>query len=228
MDTLTILIVEDEADILNLLRYNFQSEGYEAWTAKDGEHALALIERQVPDVLLLDIMLPGMDGIEVCKVLKSKPETRDIPVIMLTAKGEEEDRISGFELGIDDYVVKPFSPRELILRVKAVLRRTKTPLKEEDIWEHSGLRVDFGAFRVMVDEAEADLTATEFNLLAALIRANGRVLSREHLLDKVWGYEFMGYARTVDTHMHRLRQKLGPYADWIHTVRGIGYRLKAT
>lgn len=228
MDTLTILIVEDEADILNLLKYNFQSEGYEAWTAKDGEHALALIERQVPDVLLLDIMLPGMDGIEVCKVLKSKPETRDIPVIMLTAKGEEEDRISGFELGIDDYVVKPFSPRELILRVKAVLRRTKTPLKEEDIWEHSGLRVDFGAFRVMVDETEADLTATEFNLLAALIRANGRVLSREHLLDKVWGYEFMGYARTVDTHMHRLRQKLGPYADWIHTVRGIGYRLKAT
>lgn len=228
MDTITILIVEDEADILNLLKYNFQSEGYEALTAKDGEQALEIVERQKPDVLLLDIMLPGMDGIEVCKTLKAKSETRDIPVVMLTAKGEEEDRISGFELGIDDYVVKPFSPRELILRVGAVLRRSKNPPKHDDVWEHGGLRVDFGEFRVMVDDQEADLTATEFNLLAALIKANGRVLSREHLLDKVWGYEFMGYARTVDTHMHRLRQKIGPYADWIHTVRGIGYRLKAS
>jgi two-component system phosphate regulon response regulator PhoB len=144
---------------------------------------------------------------------------------MLTAKGEEEDRISGFELGADDYVVKPFSPKELILRVKAVLRRSRQ-LEESGEWEQGGLRVEFDSFRVLIDGDEALLTATEFNLLSSLIKASGRVLTREQLLDQVWGYEFVGYARTVDTHMHRLRQKLGPYADWLETVRGIGYRLK--
>jgi two-component system phosphate regulon response regulator PhoB len=146
---------------------------------------------------------------------------------MLTAKGEEEDRICGFELGADDYVVKPFSPKELLLRVKAVLRRQDRS-QRENAFEQNGLRVEYDSFRVFIQGEEAGLTATEFHLLAALIKAAGRVLTREQLLDQVWGYEFVGYARTVDTHMHRLRHKMGPLADWIETVRGIGYRFRTT
>jgi two-component system phosphate regulon response regulator PhoB len=221
-----LLIVEDETDILHLLQFNFEREGFETHTARDGNEALRLAEERKPDLIVLDLLLPGRDGLEVCKTLKSREGSRNTPVIMLTAKGEEQDRITGFELGADDYVVKPFSPKELILRVKAVLRRKQERQDEGTVWEHKGLRVEFEAYRVFVDGAEIDLTATEFNLLTALIHAENRVLTREQLLDKVWGYEFVGYARTVDTHMHRLRLKLGPYADWIQTVRGVGYRLK--
>jgi two-component system phosphate regulon response regulator PhoB len=222
----TILIVEDELDILNLLRYNFEHDGFETRTARDGDEAMQVLQSaEPPDLVLLDLMLPGLSGLDICKKIKSTPSTKHIPVVMLTAKGEEEDRISGFELGADDYVVKPFSPKELILRVKAVLRRSRQ-LEESGEWEQGGLRVEFDSFRVLIDGDEALLTATEFNLLSSLIKASGRVLTREQLLDQVWGYEFVGYARTVDTHMHRLRQKLGPYADWLETVRGIGYRLK--
>jgi len=221
----TILIVEDDLDILNLLRYNLEQDTFETLTARDGDEALEKLRNHSPDLVLLDLMLPGVSGLDVCKRLKSNPATRHIPVVMLTAKGEEEDRITGFELGADDYVVKPFSPKELILRIKAVLRRSR--LKEESgHWVQQGLKVEFDSFRVLVDGEETVLTATEFNLLGSLIKAAGRVLTREQLLDQVWGYEFVGYARTVDTHMHRLRQKLGPYADWLETVRGIGYRLK--
>lgn len=225
----SILIVEDEIDILNLLQFNFQSQGFMTYTAQDGKDALDLAEKHPPDLVLLDLMLPGMDGLEVCKALKSSPETKDVPVIMLTARGEEKDRISGFELGADDYVVKPFSPRELVLRVQAILKRSQSVSaqpSEENIWEHKGLRIEFDAFRVYLNEQEIELTVTEFHLLAALVRSKGRVLTREHLLDQVWGYEFVGYARTVDTHMHRLRQKMGEYSDWIQTVRGVGYRLR--
>ncbi|MFO8033064.1 MAG: response regulator transcription factor [Desulfohalobiaceae bacterium] len=222
-----ILIVEDEPDILNLLHYNMQSQGYESCTAKDGESALRLFQEYCPDLVILDIMLPGKSGLEVCRQIRSLPGGQDTAVLLLTAKGEEQDRVLGFETGADDYVVKPFSPRELILRVQAILRRGRNIQQEqENVWQTQGLRVEFDSCLVFVDGQEVELTATEFNMLKVLIRASGRVLSREQLLDQVWGYEFVGYARTVDTHMHRLRHKLGPYSELIQTVRGFGYRLK--
>ncbi len=225
MSQTKILIVEDEIDILNLLNFNFQNEGYITSTAKDGQTALELVRENTPDVILLDLMLPDKDGLEIAEILKSKSSTKNVPIIILTAKGEEEDRIKGFELGADDYVVKPFSPRELLLRVEAVLRRCRLVDQTSNVWEKGGLRVELDSFRVIRDGQDIELTATEFNLLISLMQSEGKVLTREQLLDKVWGYEFVGYARTVDTHMHRLRQKLGPYADWIQTVRGMGYRL---
>ncbi len=226
MNKYKILIVEDELDILNLLKYNFQNEGYEVLTAEDGYLGLEIAEHQRPDLILLDILLPGKSGFQVCQSLKSKIKTKDIPIIMLTAKGEEKDRINGLELGADDYVVKPFSPKELVLRVKAVLKRSQKIEDKERVWQMEGLKIDFDAYQVLVHDKEIELTVTEFNLLKSLVYSEGLVLSREQLLDKVWGYEFIGYARTVDTHMHRLRQKLGDYSNYIQTVRGIGYRFR--
>ncbi|MDZ7761192.1 MAG: response regulator [Desulfovermiculus sp.] len=222
----SVLIVEDDPDILNLLSFTIQNQGYQAIQSRQGEEGLKMARTQRPDIILLDLMLPGMDGISVCKDLKSRVETANIPVIMLTAKGEENDRITGLETGADDYVVKPFSPRELVLRLEAVLRRYRNQQPTDDVWEQAGLRVEFDAFQVFLDKQEIELTSTEFHLLAALIRSGGRVLTREQLLDQVWGYEFDGYARTVDTHMHRLRHKLGRAAERIQTVRGVGYRLQ--
>ncbi|EGJ49219.1 response regulator [Desulfocurvibacter africanus] len=222
----TILIVEDDEDILQLIKFNVESAGYDAITASDGLEALNKARRHMPDLILLDLMLPGMDGFEVCKELKRGSETGRIPILMLTARGEEVDRIVGLELGADDYVVKPFSPREIILRVRAVLRRNKG---EEDVrqsWRRERLSVDMEAHRAEIDDQELLLTATEFKLLSELIRNPGRVLTREQLLNTVWGYEFEGYARTVDTHVRRLRQKLGDYAKFVETVRGVGYRFK--
>jgi DNA-binding response OmpR family regulator len=222
-----ILVIEDDIDILNLLTYNLAGAGFETVVAQDGYEALTLAKRRPPHLIILDLMLPGLDGFEVCKELKRSEATRKIPVLMLTARGEEVDRIVGLELGADDYVVKPFSPRELILRVRAILKRY---LPEEApaalVWTRDGVTVDFEAHRVTVDEHEVALTATEFRLLAELIRNQGKVQSRDHLLDKVWGYQFEGYARTVDTHVRRLRQKLGEYAELIETLRGVGYRLR--
>jgi two-component system phosphate regulon response regulator PhoB len=225
-ETPCVLIVEDDQDILNLLSFTIQNQGYRALQSRQGEEGLKMARLERPDIILLDLMLPGMDGITVCKELKAKTETAHIPVVMLTAKGEENDRILGLETGADDYVVKPFSPRELVLRLEAVLRRSQPRQLQEEIWEQDGLRVEFDTFQVFVDDNEVELTSTEFHLLAALIRSGGRVLTREQLLDQVWGYEFDGYARTVDTHMHRLRHKLGRVADRMQTVRGVGYRLK--
>jgi two-component system phosphate regulon response regulator PhoB len=221
-----ILIVEDDADILHLLSYNVQSAGFDVVTAMDGHAALTIARQDSPHLVVLDLMIPGVDGLEVCKELKRNTETRSIPVIMLTAKGEEIDRIVGLELGADDYVVKPFSPRELILRIRAVLRRSTSEAPPETIWQKEGLRVDFEAHRITVDGEEVPLTATEFKLLSELIRAPRKVQTRDQLLDRVWAYRFEGYARTVDTHVRRLRQKLGPYSDWIETVRGVGYRFR--
>jgi len=221
-----ILVVEDDVDILRLIAYNFEASGFDVATAQDGYEALALAKRQVPDLIILDLMLPGLDGLEVCKELKRSEATRKIPVLMLTARGEEVDRIVGLELGADDYVVKPFSPRELMLRVRAILKRYMAEEAPEAVWRREGLRVDFQAHRVLVDDQEITLTATEFRLLGELIRNQGNVQSRDHLLDKVWGYQFEGYSRTVDTHVRRLRQKLGPYADLIETLRGVGYRFR--
>jgi two-component system phosphate regulon response regulator PhoB len=225
-----LLIIEDDADIRNLLKYNFENEGYTAVTAEDGRYGLDRLRREPPDLVILDLMLPDMDGLSVCGKIRGDPALADIPVLMLTALGEETNRISGFERGADDYVVKPFSPRELVLRVKSLLQRSRGArgeLEEQDVYVLGGLRVEMEAFRVLVDGEEAGLTTTEFQLLQTLLRAGKRVLSREQLLERVWGYEFVGYDRTVDTHLHRLRHKLGPYSACIQTVRGVGYRFNS-
>lgn len=224
-----VLLVEDDEDILNLLVFNFEAAGYETITCMDGYQGLAEARTHKPELVILDIMLPGLDGFEVCKELKRDAETAETPVIMLTARGEEVDRIVGLELGAEDYVVKPFSPRELMLRAKAVMKRSKPHEESQNSrkkWSSNGLFVDMEAHKVTVDEEDRDLTATEFKLLVELINKKGRVLTRDHLLNSVWGYEFEGYARTVDTHIRRLRQKLGPYAKLVETVRGVGYRFK--
>jgi DNA-binding response OmpR family regulator len=226
MEKSTILVVEDEVDILQLVDHNLKAAAFHVLTAQDGYEALSIAKKHLPQLVILDLMLPGLDGFEVCRELKRSPTTKNIPVLMLTARGEEVDRIVGLELGADDYVVKPFSPRELILRVRAILRRFEPEEPAMGRWQRNGLTVDFESHRVRVDSQETILTATEFRLLAELIRNLGKVLTRDQLLDKVWGYQFDGYARTVDTHIRRLRQKIGPYAEWIETVRGVGYRLR--
>jgi two-component system phosphate regulon response regulator PhoB len=221
-----ILIVEDDTDILHLVAYNIQAAGFDVLTAEDGNTALTLAQDRLPHLIILDLMIPAVDGFEVCRELKRRPETMNIPVIMLTAKGEEIDRIVGLELGAEDYVVKPFSPRELILRIRAVLRRRAPRFSETNVWQIEGLRVDFEAHKVIIDGENVALTATEFKLLAELVRSPGKVQTRDQLLDTVWAYQFDGYARTVDTHVRRLRQKLGRYGGWVETVRGVGYRFK--
>lgn len=222
----SVLIVEDDDDILHLLAYNVRAAGFAVFTAQEGYEALRIAKERRPGLIVLDLMIPGADGFEVCRELKRGSDTRGIPVIMLTARGEEVDRIVGLELGADDYVVKPFSPRELILRIRAVLRRSPPDGAQGSVWQLEGLRIDFDAHKVLIDGEDVLFTATEFKLLVELIRSRGKVKSRDYLLDKVWGYHFEGYARTVDTHVRRLRQKLGPYADRVETVRGIGYRFR--
>lgn len=222
----SVLIVEDDEDILTLLEYNFQNAGFEVSLARDGLQALSKLRSHQPDLVLLDIMLPGADGFEVCKSIKRDPKTAQVPVIMLTARGEEVDRIVGLELGADDYVVKPFSPRELILRARAVLKRLSPEATPKQVLRRDGLSVDLDAHRAEAQGEEIPLTATEFKLLAELFKSQGRVHTRDQLLNTVWGYEFEGYARTVDTHVRRLRQKLGNHSVLIETVRGVGYRFK--
>ena len=222
-----ILIVEDEPDIAEVLAYNLTKDGFAVELADRGDEALAQIQRDPPDLILLDLMLPGLDGLELTRALKRNPATASIPLIMLTARSEEVDRIVGFELGADDYISKPFSPREVVLRAKAVLRRA--PLKDEE-GTTSRLKVgtlvlDPEAYRCTVGDEEIALTATEFRLLQVLIERAGRVQTRGRLLSDVWGYVDDIDSRTVDTHIRRLRRKLGPEADRIETVIGVGYRL---
>lgn len=220
-----ILIVEDEADIRELLRFNLEREGFSVLEAADGNEGLKLARQHMPDLMLLDVMLPGFDGFEVCRRLGAQSETANIPVLMLTARGEEMDRVVGLSLGADDYVVKPFSVRELMLRIKAVLRRG-TRSSESPVLERHGIRLRPEAHTAEVQGEEMPLTATEFRLLEDLLRHAGAVRTREQLLNKVWGYSFEGYARTVDTHVRRLRAKLGGAAAMLETVRGVGYRIK--
>ena len=220
-----ILIVEDEADIRELLRFNLEREGFSVLEAADGNEGLKLARQHMPDLMLLDVMLPGFDGFEVCRRLGAQSETANIPVLMLTARGEEMDRVVGLSLGADDYVVKPFSVRELMLRIKAVLRRG-TRSSESPVLERHGIRLRPEAHTAEVQGQEMPLTATEFRLLEDLLRHAGAVRTREQLLNKVWGYSFEGYARTVDTHVRRLRAKLGGAAAMLETVRGVGYRIK--
>ncbi|MFT3914052.1 MAG: response regulator [Anaeromyxobacteraceae bacterium] len=222
----SVLLVDDERDLLSLLDFNLRAAGFETALATTGEQALAQVRRRVPDLVLLDLMLPDVPGTEVCRQLKADPRTKHVPVVMLTAKGEEVDRVVGFELGADDYVTKPFSVRELILRLKALLRRAGPSRASERPPEQVGpIRVDVDAHRAFVDDAEVTLTPLEFKLLSTLMSRLGRVQSREQLLEDVWEMSSEVETRTVDTHVKRLREKLGSGRDLLETVRGIGYRL---
>jgi len=225
MSKKNILIVEDEEDIQELLKFNIERAGFNTTVCGTGEQALSLLETSRFDLIILDLMLPDMDGLDILKKIKINPIHSDSAVIILTAKGEELDRILGFELGAEDYVVKPFSIRELILRIKALLKRTQH-LPSPKKWQYKTLIVDQEKMEVTIDGEEIKLTPTEFKLLLELIKAQGKVLSREYLLSSVWGYDFEGYARTVDTHIRRLRSKLGDYAEIIKTIRGVGYKIK--
>jgi two-component system phosphate regulon response regulator PhoB len=221
-----ILIIEDEKDIVDLIEYHLSQSGFSVIKALDGPSGLERARKELPSLVILDLMLPGMDGKDICRSLKSNPSTQSIPILMLTAKSEEVDRVIGFELGADDYVTKPFSPRELILRVKAILRRKEAGQESEKIIRVGDLLIDIDRHHVSVKKNTIRLTSTEFKLLVELVSRRGRVQTREHLLDKVWGYTYEGYARTVDTHIRRLREKLGHSGDDIETIRGIGYRFK--
>ncbi|MBJ6801073.1 response regulator [Geomonas propionica] len=221
----TILIVEDERDLAELLSFNLEREGFKTIIATDGLEGLANVGHCQPDLVILDLMLPGMLGTDVCKNLKKSERTSHIPVIMLTAKGEEIDKVVGFEVGADDYVVKPFSSRELLLRVKAVLRRTNTESVSSPMLLFGLIMIDTDRHIVMVDGEEIFFTSTEFKLLHTLAQRPGRVQSRDVLLRDVWGYNFVEDSRTVDTHITRLRTKLGSAGDLIKTVRGFGYKL---
>jgi DNA-binding response OmpR family regulator len=223
----TVLVVEDEEDILELVAYNLERAGMRVLRARNGVEAMALLPREKPDLVVLDIMLPKMDGKEVCRRIRQDERTRSIPVVMLTALAEEVDRVVGFELGADDYVTKPFSPKELVLRVQAILRRIREPRAGQEMIRLPGILIDPEGFRVEVEGQELALTATEFRLLYQLASHAGKVLSREVLLERAWGYSYEGYARTVDTHVRRLRQKLGRARDRIETLRGLGYRFRA-
>jgi two-component system phosphate regulon response regulator PhoB len=223
-----IYIVEDEEDILDLIQYNLGREGFRTTGIRDGREALDRIRRDNPDLVLLDLMLPGLDGLEICRRLKEDPVTKDLPIVMVTAKGEESDVVLGLGLGADDYVVKPFSPRELVARVKAVLRRG--PVSDgREIAERvtrEGIVVDIGRHEVHVDGAPVTLTATEMRLLHFLASHPGRVFTRDHLLSRVIGEHAVVIDRNIDVHVGSIRKKLGDRRDCIETVRGVGYRFR--
>jgi len=221
-----VLIVEDEPAQVELLRYNLEKKGYRTSVALDGEEALMLVEEEAPDLVILDWMLPDISGIEICRQLKAQPKTRALPVIMLTARGEERDRVRGLEIGADDFVVKPYSTSEMIARVKAVLRRSHPEL-EEEVLEYADIQMDLARHRVMRQGKSISLGPTEFRLLRVLMERPTRVFSREQLLDRAWGREIYIESRTVDVHIRRLRKALNISSsqDIIRTVRGGGYAL---
>jgi len=225
-----ILVVDDEKDIIELLQYNLEKEGYRISCAYSGEKCLENVKTELPDLILLDLMLPEIDGLDVCKFLKNNPQTSHIPIIMLTAKGEETDIVLGLELGADDYITKPFKVRELLARVKTVLRRTKInipPLsKEKDIIKFKDLVIDSTKHQVTLKNIPLDLTSTEFNLLKFLASHPGKVFTRVQLLDQVWSENSFIIDRAVDVHIRRLRQKLLSASEYIITIRGVGYRFK--
>ena len=222
-----VLIVDDEEHIVELLQFNLVNAGYKVITANNGLDALKKVKENKPDLLLLDLMLPGMDGLDVCKEIKRDKETSKTSIIMLTAKSEELDKILGLELGADDYITKPFSIRELLARVKAVLRRSNSDEISEEIYELGRLKVDFERHEVLINNEKVELTLKEFELLEILIKNKGKILRRETLLDKVWGYEYIGETRTVDLHIRYLRKKIeddDKNPKFIETIRGVGYR----
>jgi two-component system phosphate regulon response regulator PhoB len=223
-----ILVIEDEEDLQQVLDYNLRQNGHDPLSAVRGEDGLRLARQHRPDLIILDLMLPDISGIEVCKALKRDSASKNIPILMLTAKGEEIDRVLGFELGVDDYVVKPFSVRELMLRIQAILRRGQPESSERGLIEFGVLRVDVTAHRAWVAEREIELTALELKLLVTLLERRDRVQSRAVLLDDVWGMSADVTTRTVDTHVKRLREKLREAGHYIETVRGVGYRFAAS
>lgn len=224
-----ILVVEDEPDIAKLVSYNLTQERFKVVTAEDGEQALKTIQREKPNLVVLDLMLPGLSGIEVCKILREREETSQLPILMLTAKAGEADRVLGLELGADDYLSKPFSPRELVARVRAILRRTDGSATKETppAYDKGGLKIDFSTYEVLVRGKAVKLTLKEFELLRFLVQNPNRVLSRDQLLDRVWGGETFVTPRTVDVHIRRLRkaiEKDDSKPKWILTLRGVGYK----
>tara|TARA_B110000014_G_scaffold246821_1_gene219856 strand:+ start:51 stop:734 length:684 start_codon:yes stop_codon:yes gene_type:complete len=218
-----ILIVEDEKDLLTTLEYNFKKEGYKTTGVTSGKEAIEAVHNKKPDLLILDLMLPDISGLDVCKEIRNKSNNEDIFILMLTAKGEEVDRIVGFELGADDYLVKPFSLRELSLRVSSLLKRSRPHLSNEKV-SIGELEIDIAAHRILLNNKEISLTKKEFELIMHLVQRNGRVQTREHLLSQIWGYTSDVTTRTVDTHIKRLRSKLGSFGKNIETVRSVGYR----
>lgn len=221
-----VLVVDDEKDITALVAYHLEREGFRVLQAHDGLQALELIKRERPGLLILDLMLPHLSGLDVCRRLRKEPETARLPILMLTAKAEETDKVLGLELGGDDYLTKPFGPRELVARVKALIRRSEE-LPGAEIFKVGSLEVDLGRHTAAVRKRPVELTSKEFDLLKALILANGRALGREFLLERVWGYDRASEieSRTVDVHVRRLREKLGHEARRIITVKNVGYRL---
>jgi len=224
-----ILVVEDEPDIRKLVHYNLAQERFKVIEAEDGEKALKLVQREKPRLIVLDLMLPGLSGLELCRNLRERPETSQIPILMLTAKAGEADRIVGLEMGADDYLTKPFSPRELVARVKAILRRTEMQSSHpvSEVYEKGPLKINFSTYETIVRGKAVRLTLKEFELLGFLVQNPNRVLSRDQLLDRVWGGEVFVDPRTVDVHIRRLRkaiEKNDRKPDWILTVRGVGYK----
>ncbi len=222
-----ILVVDDEENIAELISYNLTSNGYKVIIANNGNDAVKLAVEEKPNLILLDLMIPGKDGYDVCKDIRSNSEIRNTPIIMLTAKSEELDKILGLELGADDYITKPFSVRELLARVKAVLRRFSISEPESNILVFGNLTADFDKREILVNDKKLDLTLKEFELLEILIRNKGKILTRDTLLDKIWGYEYIGETRTVDVHIRYLRKKIeldDKNPKLIETIRGVGYR----
>lgn len=226
MDSQRILIIEDDKHISKLVKYNLEKAGYAATSVISGEEAFGVLEKEPIDLIILDIMLPKIDGFEVCRIIKQENKFKKIPIVMLTAKGEEVDRIVGLELGADDYIVKPFSPRELVLRIKAILRRGKIEENKKDILTAGILTVDIPCHKVAVNEKEVELTPMEFKLLVTLMERQGRVQTRDGLLAEIWDIHAEVYTRTVDTHIKRLREKLGKAGKCIETVIGLGYKFR--
>jgi DNA-binding response OmpR family regulator len=223
--TSRILIVEDEADVAALCVHHLKQAGFLVETASNGREALELVRKRRPVLIILDLMLPEMPGLDLCRVIKSDPKLRTIAIVMLSAKTEEIDRVLGFELGAEDYISKPFSPRELVLRIRAILRRRLPTAEDHDRLQVGDLVLDRSLHQVRAADRSIECTATEFKLLSLLMERQGRVQPRDRLLSDVWGYDSVIDTRTVDTHMRRLRDKLGEYGRYIETVRGFGYRL---
>ena len=221
-----ILVVDDEPDAVELIEFNLKGAGFQVKSARDGAEALAKARFVLPSLIVLDVMLPEMDGFEICKLLRRDPNTASIPIIMLTAKAAEIDRVLGLELGADDYLTKPFSPRELVLRVKKLLERRQTPPGSREQFQFGDLTIDVPRHVVGFKGKKIDLTATEFKLLLVLAQNGDVVQSRDRLLRDVWDYDSAMNTRTVDTHMRRLREKMGPAAKFLDTIRGVGYKFK--
>lgn len=225
-----ILVVDDESHIVELISYNLNSAGYKVVTANNGLDAVKIAIEEKPALILLDLMIPGMDGFDVCKEIRGNKELKGTSIIMLTAKGEEFDKILGLELGADDYITKPFSVRELLARVKAVLRRVGTMKQENEVFKVGSLKVNFERREVLINDSKVDLTLKEFELLDILIKNRGKILTRNTLLDKIWGYEYIGETRTVDVHIRYIRKKIeedDKNPKLIETIRGVGYRFNS-